>query len=313
MKTVCITGAAGNLGSLTALHLHRNSDANLRLLIHRKPFPFSLPTDGRTKICPVDLGDPATLDAALEGVEEIVHYAGVLFQARPEKFLPRTNLQYFANLLDAARRQGVKRIHLVSFPHVEGPTSPARPSTDRLDGSPVSMHAITRLEEEKLLLATFPDSVVLRVGMVYGRGILMPDAARWFARHHLLGVWRRSTGIHLISKDDFLEAVANAVSNDGAKGIYNLGDEGVQTLQEYLDFACDAWGCSRPWRMPESVILCAAVLFEAASAIFGVKSPLTRDFVKIGMAPYYGDTTRMRAELLPTLKYPTMREGRGTF
>jgi len=313
VKTVCITGAAGNLGNLTVRHLHANSDVQLRLLIHRKSPVFPQSPDERVKICRADLGDPATLDAALEGVDEIVHYAGVLFKARPEKFLPTTNLQYFANLLDAAKRQGVRRIVLVSFPHVEGPTSPAHPSTDRLDGSPVSMHAITRLEEERLLLKTFPESVVLRVGMVYGRGILMPDAARWFARHRLLGVWRKPTDIHLISKDDFLTTVGNTVANDEARGIYNVGDEGVQTLQEYLDFACDTWGCARPWRIPESLVFFAALVFEVFSGSFGTRSPLTRDFVRIGMVSYYGDTSRMRAELLPVLQHPTMREGCAIF
>lgn len=313
MKTVCITGAAGNLGSLTALHLHSHSDHAMRLMIHRKAFPFALPQDGRTRICTADLDNPATLDSALEGVDEIVHYAGILFKARPEAFLPITNVRYFANLLDAAKRQGVRRIVLISFPHVEGPTTPEYPSTDRLDRHPISMHATTRLEEERLLLSHYPDSVVLRVGMVYGNGILMPDAARWFARHRLLGVWKEPTPIHLVSKDDFLAAVTNTLTNSDAKGIYNVGDEGVQTLQEYLDLACDTWGCSRPWRMPETLIFAAAAIFEMASTLFGTKSPLTRDFIRIGMVPYYGDTTRMRQEILPVLKYPTMREGTKIF
>lgn len=313
MKTICITGAAGNLGSLTASHLLAHSDHALRLMIHRKSFPFAMPDDGLAHIIQADLADPVTLDPVLEGVEEIVHYAGVLFQARPEVFLPVTNVRYFANLLAAAKRQGVKRIILISFPHVEGPTTPEHPATDRLDGTPVSMHATTRLEEEKLLLSRFPDSVVLRVGMVYGNGILMPDAARWFARHRLLGVWKKPTPIHLISKDDFLSAVTATLANPAAKGIYNVGDEGIQTLQEYLDLACDTWGHARPWRMPEGLIFTAAALFEAASTIFGTKSPLTRDFIRIGMVPYHSDTTRFRHEILPKLKYPTMREGVGIF
>ena len=57
----------------------------------------------------------------------------------------------------------------------------------------------------------------------------------------------------------------------------------------------------------------AARVFEATSALFQVPSPLTRDFLDIGHVSYYGDTRRMRADLLPTLKYPTMRDGADIF
>jgi hypothetical protein len=57
----------------------------------------------------------------------------------------------------------------------------------------------------------------------------------------------------------------------------------------------------------------AARLFEFFSAVFNTQSPLTRDFIKIGLASYYGDTKRMRSELLPELKYKTYKEGINTF
>jgi hypothetical protein len=149
--------------------------------------------------------------------------------------------------------------------------------------------------------------------MVYGKGVLMPDAAKWFAARNLLGVWKRQTMIHLISRDDYLEVVKRTVENEDAFGIYNIGDDGIQSLQDYLDFACDVWGCRKPWRMPEWMIYTAAGIFEIASELFGVRSPLTRDFVRIGMVSYHGDTSRMKRELLPDLKYPTMMAGREIF
>lgn len=98
----------------------------------------------------------------------------------------------FANLLDCAIEAGVKRMVLISFPHVEGETSLAHPATGRLNGKPVSIHAATRLEEEKLLMTqSGMEKVILRCGMIYGRGILMIDAAHWFSRYYLLGVWRK--------------------------------------------------------------------------------------------------------------------------
>jgi hypothetical protein len=57
----------------------------------------------------------------------------------------------------------------------------------------------------------------------------------------------------------------------------------------------------------------AAQIFELFSFLFGTRSPLTKDFIKIGQVSYYGDTTRMRKELLPHLKYRTFEDGLETF
>ncbi len=312
-KTICITGSAGNLGSLTARHLFNNSDWKLNLMVHNRPFRKAMKDDARVKIYKCDLNKKETLGECLEGVDEVIHYAGILFASSPEEFLPTTNTKYFQNLVDIAKAKAVKRITLISFPHVEGYTSTHFPSTDKMDQVPVSIHATTRLEEERYLQANFKNFVILRVGMVYGRGILMPDAARWFAKRNLLGVWKEQTLIHLISREDYLNSVIGVLINERAHGIYNIGDDGIQTLQEYLDFACKQWGCKKPWRMPLWLIYLAAWIFEFISRIFRTQSPLTKDFIDIGRVSYYGDTTRMRDELLPSLKYPTMKDGKNIF
>jgi hypothetical protein len=56
-----------------------------------------------------------------------------------------------------------------------------------------------------------------------------------------------------------------------------------------------------------------AKTFEISSLLFGTRSPLTKDFIRIGLVNYYGDTTRMRNELLEELKYKTFKEGKDTF
>lgn len=313
MKTILITGAAGNLGSLLADHLKNNDSLTLHLMVHEKEVATGLRNKSNIKVFKADLSKKDSLVEALTGVDVIVHFAGILFKNNPEKFLPVTNTQYFKNLVDAAIEQKVKRIILISFPHVEGETSVAHPSTDRMDRKPVSMHATTRLEEEKYLFQmekTHPfEAVSLRVGMVYGRGILMIDTARWFAEHHLLGIWRKPTLIHLVSTIDFLNATASAALKENIRGFYNLGDEGIQSLQEFLDEATKFWGHAKPVRMPVGVIMFVAGFFELWSSLFNVRSPLTKDFIKIGMVSYYGDTSRMRSELLPELRYKNFREG----
>lgn len=316
MINVAITGAAGNLGSLLAYGM-KDLDVNLHLMTHKKDLPKELKQQKNVKVFPVDLVRPETLSDALKGVDTIVHFAGILFKANPEKFLPVTNTIYFRNLLDVAVKQKVKRVILISFPHVEGECTPENPAKGRLDGNPESMHACTRLEEERLLFQYEKEydfeAVSLRVGMVYGKGILMIDAAQWFARHWLLGVWRKPTYIHLISKTDFVTATITAAIKPGIRGIYHIGDEGVQTLQQFLDDITVYRKHKRPWRMPVWMIMTAARCFEVFSKVFDTRSPLTVDFVKIGMVSYYGDTTRMREELLTELKYKTYREGMELF
>jgi nucleoside-diphosphate-sugar epimerase len=313
---IAITGAAGNLGSLLSRHLLTTSPCNLRLLIHQRDVPSDLRGVARAPVIRCDLARPETLLPALEEVDCVVHFAGVLFKARPERFLPITNTVYFQNLLGAAIEKNVRRVILISFPHVEGITTPEHHATGKLDGRPDSAHARTRLEEEKLLFAAGErhgfEAVSLRVGMVYGRGILMIDAARWLAQRKLLGIWRGPTWIHLISTEDFLAATAAAVTKETIRGIFHLGDEGRQSLQEFLDSACAVWKVRKPWRMPLWLIYAAAQLCELQSALFGTKAPLTRDFITIGRCSYYGDTQRMRTELLPILRYPTLIEGKNT-
>jgi hypothetical protein len=145
--------------------------------------------------------------------------------------------------------------------------------------------------------------------MIYGRGVLMIEAARWLLRRHLLAVWRRPTWIHLLSLPDFMRCVESAVTRTGIRGIYNLGDDHPLTLQAFLDAVADRWECARPWRLPAWMFPAAGALCEAAAALLDTPSPLTRDFIRIGMASYVSDTTRMRRELLPELRYSTMSEG----
>jgi nucleoside-diphosphate-sugar epimerase len=309
---VLITGAAGNLGTLLSRHLVPTGH-ELRLMYHRTLLAGDVAGAANVRPIKADLGDPATLPKAVTGTDVIVHFAGRLFAPRPERFLPETNTRWFANLVTAALEARVGRIILTSFPQVEGATSVERPATGRLDRHPISVHARTRLEEERILFdctqhtATTP--VVLRLGMVYGRGILMVEAARWLARRHLLCVWREPTLLQLLSTADFLRALEAAIVLPEARGIYHVGDEQPVTVQQFLDEVCRAWGYSKPIRIPYSMIYAAAWLCEWVATVARTPSPLTRDFVGLGRVDHWGDTQRARQELIPELAYPTLKEG----
>ncbi len=175
------------------------------------------------------------------------------------------------------------------------------------------MHARTRLLAEKRLFAACDGTpmvpVVLRVGAVYARGVKMVEAARWLLRHRLLAVWRRPTWEHLLALPDFHAAAVAAIEGEHVSGVYNLGDDQPVTLQEFLDRVAAHWGFPKPWRLPRWCFPLAGAGCEAFAALFGTAAPLTRDFVTIGMASTWADTSRMKRELLPRLAYPSLHEG----
>lgn len=317
--TVLITGAAGNLGGLLAWHLQSEGQPKgypLRLMFHKTPLAEGLADAPNVTPVQADLARPETLAAAVGEADVVVHFAGVLFAPRPQKFLPETNTRWFANLLEACVQARVDRVALISFPHVEGETTVDAPATGRLDAEPISLHARTRLEEERLLLERAPAGnitpIVLRLGMVYGRGILMIDAARWLAERRLLGVWKEPTWIQLVSTADFLTATEAAITVPEARGIYHVGDEQPITLQEFLAEACRVWQVPPPRTLPFWMIHGAATLCELFASVANTRSPLTRDFIKIGRVSYYGDTRRAREELIPVLQHPTLSSGSST-
>lgn len=309
---ILITGAAGNLGSFLSRHL-LDSPHHLRLMIHHKRPPHEIAAHPQAVVYPADLGQIETLYPPCEGTDCIVHFAGRLFDPQPERFLPETNVTYVKNLISAAQASGVRKFILISFPHVEGESTPENQARERLDGNPESVHARTRLQAEQHLFAACEGTemvpVALRAGMIYARGVLMIEAAHWLLERRLLGVWRQPTWIHLISLPDFLNCVQAAIEGPDVRGIYNLGDDAPLTLQEFLDRAALHWGTPKPWRAPAWTFYLAAWCVETYARIFRTASPLTRDFIKIGMASYVADTTRMKAELIPQLTYPGLDEG----
>jgi nucleoside-diphosphate-sugar epimerase len=310
---VLITGAAGNMGTLLSRHL-AGRVPRLRLMYHRTPLAADVMRVDGVEPVQADLGDPRTIPAAVDGVDVVVHFAGVLFAPRPARFLPITNVKWVENLLEAALRAKVGKVILASFPQVEGATSFDRPATGRLDAEPVSIHARTRLEAERLLVSRTVDTetaaVVLRFGVVYGRDVLLIEAARQLARRGLLGVWREPTILQLIAVPDYLHATEAAIRNPSAAGIYHVGDEEPLTIQEFLDGLCAEWGYRRPWRVPMWSVHLGAAACELFALGAGTKAPLTPDIMALGRVSHWGDTRRMRTDLLPRLICPTFAAGR---
>ena len=169
-----MTGGNGFLGRALVRRL-RESGQPIRLLVRRPP--QKLPEDD-IHLVYGDLGNPAVVDRAMEGIE-VVYHVGAAMRGGPFEFQAGT-IWGTRNVVDACERHGVRRlVHVSSMSVLDhaghqpdvpvNESSPYEPYPDRR-----GLYTQTKLEAEKTVLEAARDgrihAVVLRPGQIYGPG-----------------------------------------------------------------------------------------------------------------------------------------------
>ena len=114
MKRVLLTGAAGDVGRRLR-RLLGPVYPELRLSDIKTPADLA-PNE---RFIPADLADPQQVEAAVDGVEGIIHLGGFSVEGPWETIL-NANIIGCYNLFEAARRKGVKRVVFASSNHAVG-------------------------------------------------------------------------------------------------------------------------------------------------------------------------------------------------
>lgn len=113
-KPLLLTGAAGWLGRHLRPHLAKR-EGGLRSSDILE-FGPALPGE---EIVHADLNDAAAVDRLVEGAASIVHFGGIRIEDSFDRIL-RANIVGTFNVIDAARRHGVKRVVYASSVHAIG-------------------------------------------------------------------------------------------------------------------------------------------------------------------------------------------------
>lgn len=110
-RTVLLTGAAGGLGTL------------MRGLLPAYGYELRLfdatPIEGEPDAITADLSDKHALREAVQGVDAVIHLAGISLEASFDKIL-RANIEGTYNLYEAAREEGAVRMVFASSNHAVG-------------------------------------------------------------------------------------------------------------------------------------------------------------------------------------------------
>jgi uronate dehydrogenase len=147
-ERILITGAAGGVGTLMRPRLAADGRI-LRLLdIAEQPAP----ADGeRAEVIQASITDMAAMERACDGVSAVIHLGGHSLEQVWSQIL-EVNINGTYTVLEAARRQGVKRVVLASSNHAVGffPKADGGEAGDYLFPRPDTNYGVSKVALEGL-------------------------------------------------------------------------------------------------------------------------------------------------------------------
>lgn len=284
-----LTGGSGFIGSNLA-RLLRSRGHSVRALVRKTSQRVALEKAGAT-FTYGDLNTGEGLDEALEGVEAVLHLAGVT-KARTEEEYFRCNGEGTRKLAEAmSRMPNPARLVHVSSLSAAGPTIAGRPRTEEDEPRPVSVYGRSKLAGELAVrqYAHRVPSVIVRPPIVYG------PADREFLPSILpmakLGVYLKSglgpKRYSLIHVEDLCEGIYAAAMNgkpmDGkspGRGVYFLTDgRDEYSWEEVCAALSNAFGHGRNMviPLPDAVSFAAGLGSELLARFRGTVPILNRD------------------------------------
>jgi UDP-glucose 4-epimerase len=165
---LALTGATGFIGQHLLRELPKRG-YRLRVLLRR---PASVPMQTASAVIG-DLARPQNMSAALEGVDAVIHSAGLApaMSGVPEDDYRVLNTEATIGLARAARRAGAKRFVFLSSIRAQcGPTAD-KVLTEAVEPRPTDAYGKSKLAAERGLAQLDLDSVSLRAALIYGPGV----------------------------------------------------------------------------------------------------------------------------------------------
>ena len=300
-----VTGATGFLGSHVARVLAEQG-ARLRLLV-RTTSDLRNIADLNAEQVVGDLRDPASIEKSLSGCDALFHVAADyrLWVRDPEQMY-RSNVEGTRGLIEAARKQGVRRIVYTSSVATMGFSSNG---TLADESSPVSLDDMIGPYKRSKFMAeqvafeaarSGVDVVVVNPTTPIGEGDLKPTPTGRIVVDFLKRKFPAyvDTGLNLVDATECAQGHIQALEKGRAGQRYILGAENL-TLKQILDRLAAITGLPSPRvKLPYVFALAAGVVDETVTGrILGREPRATIDAVRMGRKKMFVTSAKAEREL----------------
>jgi len=300
-----ITGATGFVGSHVARALAEQG-ADLRLLVRSSSDVRNI--DGlKADRVTGDLRDAASIERAMSGCDVVFHVAADYRLWVPDSAqMYQSNVEGTRAILDAARKNGVRRVVYTSSVATMGFTADGRPVDEN---SPVSVHKMighykrSKYMAEEVAVAAGRsglDVVIVNPSTPVGERDIKPTPTGRIILDFLKKKFPAyvDTGLNLVDVSDCARGHLLALEKGRSGERYILGGENL-TLKQILDKLAAITGLPSPTiKVPYFVALATGVIDETVTGrIRGREPRATIDSVRMGRKKMFVSSAKAEREL----------------
>lgn len=260
VKMILVTGGTGFVGRAVVRELVRQG-LSVRVLARQpeRPSARQLVRETGCACWAGDILDPRSLDAALKGVEAVIHLVGIIRESGRQTFM-RVHGEGTHHVVEACRRAGVSRLVHMS-------ASGTRPY------APAPYHR-GKWAGECAVRASGLDWTIFRPAVIYGPGdgfcrllaLPMRPPLRWLSGGMVPMVGEGTTRVQPVRVEEVAEMFVRALQHPVAiGGTYELGGVPISFRQLLLELGA-AYGVRvYPVPVPREMVYAAAWLVEVLS------------------------------------------------
>jgi dihydroflavonol-4-reductase len=303
---IFLTGATGFLGSHIARVLTAQG-ANLRLLV--RPTSNLRNLEGlKAETVTGDLRDPASLDKAISGCDTILHVAAdYRLWLRDPAEMYRSNVDGTHAIIEAARKNGVRRVVHTSSVATMGFTSNGHPADE---DSPVSLadmighYKRSKFMSEQIALEAGRSGnlhvVVVNPTTPVGEQDVKPTPTGRIIVDFLKRKFPAyvETGLNLVDATECARGHVAALEKGRSGERYILGGENL-TLKQILDKLADITGLPSPRvKLPYAFAFATGAVDETITGRLLRREPrATIDTVRMGKKKMFASSAKAEREL----------------
>jgi len=302
-----VTGGTGFIGGHLLERLCASGVA-VKCLVRPRVRVRRLP-DG-VEAVPGDLISGQGLAEAVEGVDTVIHLAGVTKALRAGDYFAG-NAEATRSLVSALAGRSVRLVHVSSLA-AAGPSANGTPVTEDAEPHPVTNYGRSKLEAERIVRERVPGAVIVRPPVVYGpRDTDVFQILKSISKGLVVQISGGERWFRAIYVEDLVDGLLAAARCPSAGGrVYFLANPKPVSWSELGLAAARIMGRSpRIVRVPPAVAFAAGCLGEMWSQIRRRPGIISREKVLEARCPNWTcDTRRAGAELGFSAK-TTLQEG----